>query len=54
MWVGSHEVEDEQILFRAVAMSEAVGVVLLASTGPVADVIGSRHCGRVVSASSVE
>jgi hypothetical protein len=43
-------VEDEQILFRAVVTPEAEGVVLLASSGDVADMMGWRHCGRVVSA----
>jgi hypothetical protein len=54
MWVASHVVEDEQILFRAVVTSEEVGVVLLASSGAVADMMGPRHCGRVVSAFNVE
>jgi len=53
MWEESH-VEDEQILFRAVVTSEADGVLLLASSGPVAEMIGWRHCGRVVSAFNVE
>jgi hypothetical protein len=43
MWVASHVVEDEQILFRAVVTSEEVGVVLLASSGAVADMMGWRH-----------
>jgi hypothetical protein len=49
MWEASHVVEDEQILFRAVVTAEAVGVVLFASSGAVADMMGWRHCGRVVS-----
>jgi len=54
MWEESHVVEDEQILFRAVVTSEAVGVVLLESSGAVADMMGWRHCGRTVSAFNVE
>ena len=54
MWEASHVVEDEQILFRAVVTSEAAGVVLLASSGAVADMMGWRHCGRVVSEFNVE
>ena len=53
MWEVSHVVEDEQILFRAVVMAEAVGVELLSSRGVVADMMGWRHCGRVVSEFSV-
>ena len=53
MWEVSHVVEDEQILFRAVVISEVVGVVLLASSGAVADMMGWRHCGRTVSAFNV-
>lgn len=49
MWEVSHVVEDEQILFRAVVTPEAVGVELLSSSGAVADMMGWRHCGRVVS-----
>jgi hypothetical protein len=46
-------VEDEQILFRAVVTAEAVGVELLSSSGAVADMMGWRHCGRLVSELSV-
>lgn len=53
MWEVSHVVEDEQILFRAVVTAEAVGVELLSSRGVVADMMGWRHCGRVVSEFSV-
>lgn len=54
MWEGSHVVEDEHILFRAVMTSEGPGVVLLDSSGAVADMMGWRHCGRLVSESNVE
>jgi len=54
MWEASHVVEDEQILFRALVTLDAVGVVLLASSGAVPDMMGWRHCGRVASAFNVE
>jgi len=54
MWEASHVVEDEQMLFRAVVTPEAVGVELLASSGAAADMMGWRHCGRVVSAFNAE
>ena len=54
MWEASHVVEDEQILFRAVVTPEEVGAVLLSSSGAVADIMGWRHWGRVVSAFNVE
>ncbi len=53
MWEASHAVEDEQILFRAVVTWEVVGVVLLSSSGCVADMVDWRHCGRLVSAFNV-
>ncbi len=54
MWEGSHVVEDEQTLFRALVTAEAVGGELLASSGVVADMTGWRHCGRIVSEFNVE
>jgi hypothetical protein len=53
MWEASHVVEDEQILFRAVVTWEGVGDVLPSSSGCVADMVGWRHCGRLVSAFNV-
>jgi len=41
------------MLFRAVVTSEALGVELFSSSGVVADMIGWRHCGKVVSAFNV-
>ena len=49
MWEASHVVEDEQILFRAEVTAEALGFVLLWSSGAVADMMGWRHGGRIVS-----
>jgi hypothetical protein len=54
MWEGSHVVEDEHILFKAVMTSEGLGVVLLDSSGAVADMMGWRHCGRLGSAFKME
>lgn len=53
MWEGSHVVEDEQILLRAVVTAEESGVDSLASSGCVADMMGPRHCCRLVSAFNV-
>jgi hypothetical protein len=53
MWEVSHAVA-EQILFRAVVTWEVDGVVLLEPSGDVADMIGWRHDGRIVSAFNVE
>lgn len=54
MWEGSHVSEDEQILFRAVVASEAVGGVSLESIDAVAVMMGWRHCGRIESEFNVE